>query len=83
MVNPHLRQTSSVESGESEDVLETTYNDGEVNIGLKLNSAYLLDFCKVIGNEGEFSIRLKDGSSACLLEPENQTQAYIIASASA
>jgi DNA polymerase III subunit beta len=60
--------SSSVESGESEDTIDVPYTAEPVAI--KLNSDYLLDFCKAVGGAGEMKMSFKDGTSAGLLEPE-------------
>jgi DNA polymerase III subunit beta len=60
--------SSSVDSGESEDTIDVPYSSDPVSI--KLNSDYLLDFCKAIGGAGEVKMSFKDGASAGLLEPE-------------
>jgi DNA polymerase III subunit beta len=60
--------SSSVESGESEDTIDFPYKAEPVAI--KLNSEYLLDFCKAVGGAGEVKMSFKDGTSAGLLEPE-------------
>jgi DNA polymerase III subunit beta len=60
--------SSSVESGESEDTIDVPYTAEPVVI--KLNSEYLLDFCKAVGGAGEVKMSFKDGTSAGLLEPE-------------
>jgi DNA polymerase-3 subunit beta len=61
--------SSSVESGESEDTIDAPYTAEPVAI--KLNSEYLLDFCKAVGGAGEVKLSFKDGTSAGLLEPED------------
>jgi len=60
--------SSSAESGESEDTLEVPY--AADTVAIKLNSAYLLDFCKAIGGAGEIKMSFKDGQSAARFEPE-------------
>jgi DNA polymerase-3 subunit beta len=60
--------SSSVESGESEDTIDVPYTAEPVAI--KLNSDYLLDYCKAVGGAGEMKMSFKDGTSAGLLEPE-------------
>jgi DNA polymerase-3 subunit beta len=60
--------SSSSESGQSEETLETSYAGGEVVV--KLNSDYVLDFIKAAGPTGEIQIRLKDGGSSVLMQPE-------------
>jgi DNA polymerase III subunit beta len=59
---------STTESGESEDTLDAPYASEQILI--KLNSDFILDFCKVVGSMGEIKLSFKDGRSAALLEPE-------------
>jgi DNA polymerase-3 subunit beta len=59
---------STTESGESEDTLDVPYASEQILI--KLNSDFILDFCKVVGSLGEIKLSFKDGRSAALLEPE-------------
>ena len=59
---------STTESGESEDTLDAPYASEQILI--KLNSDFILDFCKVVGSVGEVKLSFKDGKSAALLEPE-------------
>jgi len=59
---------STTETGESEDTLDAPYASEQILI--KLNSDFILDFCKVVGSVGEVKLSFKDGKSAALLEPE-------------
>jgi len=59
---------STTESGESEDTIDAPYASEQILI--KLNSDFILDFCKVVGSLGEIKLSFKDGRSAALLEPE-------------
>ena len=59
---------STTESGESEDTIDVPYASDQILI--KLNSDFILDFCKVVGSMGEIKLSFKDGRSAALLEPE-------------
>ena len=59
---------STTESGESEDTIDCPYASEQILI--KLNSDFILDFCKVVGSLGEVRFSFKDGRSAVLLEPE-------------
>ncbi len=61
--------SSSNESGESEDVIETPYNFDPIMVGF--NSQYLLDFLKAIGNAGEVRLEFKDSQSAGQMRPED------------
>lgn len=66
--------SSSTESGESEDTIETTYSSDPVTIGF--NSQYLLDFLKA-SDSGEVRIEFKDAQSAGQLRPsENGSGEY-------
>jgi DNA polymerase III subunit beta len=62
----------STETGESEDTIEIRYNKEPMAIGF--NSAYLLDFIKVIGGEGEFKMMLKNANSPGVFLPEGEGQ---------
>src|SRR5579862_390670 len=66
--------SSSTDSGESEDVIETPYNFDPIVVGF--NSAYLLDFLKAIGNEGEVRLEFKDAQSAGQMRPEDASDDY-------
>lgn len=59
--------SSSVETGESEDSLETTYGGGPLVFGL--NSRYLIDFMKVAG-DGTVKFQFKGASVAGEFRPE-------------
>ncbi len=65
--------SSSTETGESEDTIETAYAADPVTIGF--NSQYLLDFLKVAAG-GEVSMELKDSQSAGQLRPDDKEQDY-------
>jgi DNA polymerase-3 subunit beta len=60
--------SSSTDSGESEDTIETPYSYDPLVVGF--NSAYLLDFLKAIGNTGEVRLEFKDAQSAGQMRPE-------------
>ena len=59
--------SSSTETGESEDSIETDYNAEPLAIGF--NSQYLLDFLKATDSES-VRIEFKDSQSAGQLRPE-------------
>ncbi len=61
--------SSSTDSGESEDVIETPYNFDAIMVGF--NSQYLIDFLKAIGNQGEVRLEFKDAQSAGQMRPED------------
>jgi DNA polymerase-3 subunit beta len=61
--------SSSTDSGESEDTIETPYNYDPLVVGF--NSQYLLDFLKAIGNSGEVRLEFKDAQSAGQMRPED------------
>src|SRR5258706_741480 len=65
--------SSSTESGESEDSIETTYTGDPLVIGF--NSHYLLDFLKATGG-GEVRLELKDAQSAGQLRPADPAEDY-------
>ncbi|WP_251106393.1 DNA polymerase III subunit beta [Alloacidobacterium dinghuense] len=66
--------SSSTDSGESEDVIETPYNFDAIVVGF--NSAYLLDFLKATGNAGEVRLEFKDAQSAGQMRPEDGADDY-------
>ncbi len=61
--------SSSTESGESEDTIDTPYSSEPIMVGF--NSGYILDFLKAIGNEGEVRLEFKDSQSAGQMRPED------------
>jgi DNA polymerase-3 subunit beta len=60
---------SSTDSGESEDTIDTPYSSEPIAVGF--NSAYILDFLKAMGNEGEVRLEFKDSQSAGQMRPED------------
>jgi DNA polymerase-3 subunit beta len=66
--------SSSTDSGESEDVIETPYSFDAIIVGF--NSAYLLDFLKATGNSGEVRLEFKDAQSAGQMRPEDGSDDY-------
>ena len=64
--------SSSTDSGESEDVIETPYSFDPIVVGF--NSAYLLDFLKATGNSGEVRLEFKDAQSAGQMRPEDSNE---------
>jgi len=65
--------SSSTETGESEDSIETAYDAEPMTIGF--NSQYLLEFLKVT-NTGEVRLELKDAQSAGQLRPSDTGEDY-------
>lgn len=61
--------SSSADSGESEDTIETPYNFDPIVVGF--NSSYLIDFLKAIGASGEVRLEFKDSQSAGQMRPED------------
>ena len=61
--------SSSTDSGESEDTIETPYNYDPLVVGF--NSQYLIDFLKAIGMQGEVRLEFKDAQSAGQMRPED------------
>ncbi len=61
--------SSSTDSGESEDSIETPYNYDPLVVGF--NSSYLIDFLKATGNSGEVRLEFKDAQSAGQMRPED------------
>ena len=64
--------SSSTDSGESEDSIETPYNYDPLVVGF--NSQYLIDFLKAIGNTGEVRLEFKDAQSAGQMRPEDSSE---------
>jgi DNA polymerase-3 subunit beta len=64
--------SSSTDSGESEDTIETPYNYDALVVGF--NSQYLIDFLKAIGNSGEVRLEFKDAQSAGQMRPEDANE---------
>jgi DNA polymerase III subunit beta len=61
--------SSSTDTGESEDTIETPYNYDALVVGF--NSQYLIDFLKAIGTTGEVRLEFKDAQSAGQMRPED------------
>jgi DNA polymerase III subunit beta len=61
--------SSSADSGESEDTIETPYNYDPIMVGF--NSSYLVDFLKATGTGGEVRLEFKDSQSAGQMRPED------------
>jgi DNA polymerase-3 subunit beta len=61
--------SSSNEAGESEDTIETPYNMESLVIGF--NSAYMLDFLKVVSDTPEVRLEFKDAQTAGQVRPED------------
>jgi len=66
--------SQSTESGESEDTIDTPYSSDPILVGF--NSAYILEFLKALGNEGEVRLEFKDSQSAGQLRPEDPDAEY-------
>jgi DNA polymerase III subunit beta len=66
--------SSSTESGESEDTIDTPYSSDPIMVGF--NSGYILDFLKALGNEGEVRLEFKDSQSAGQMRPEDPDAEY-------
>jgi DNA polymerase-3 subunit beta len=66
--------SSSADSGESEDTIETPYNFDPIVVGF--NSAYLIDFLKAVGNAGEVRLEFKDAQSAGQMRPEDVSDEF-------
>jgi DNA polymerase III subunit beta len=64
--------SSSTDSGESEDTIETPYNYDPLVVGF--NSQYLIDFLKAIGTTGEVRLEFKDAQSAGQMRPEDGSE---------
>jgi DNA polymerase-3 subunit beta len=66
--------SSSTESGESEDTIDTPYAGDPIAVGF--NSGYILDFLKALNNEGEVRLEFKDSQSAGQMRPEDPDAEY-------
>jgi DNA polymerase III subunit beta len=66
--------SSSTESGESEDTIDTPYSSDPIAVGF--NSNYILEFLKALGNEGEVRLEFKDAQSAGQMRPEDPDAEY-------
>jgi len=66
--------SSSTESGESEDTIDTPYSSDPIAVGF--NSGYILDFLKALSNEGEVRLEFKDSQSAGQMRPEDPDAEY-------
>ncbi|HEV2462907.1 MAG TPA: DNA polymerase III subunit beta [Acidobacteriaceae bacterium] len=66
--------SSSTDSGESEDTIETPYSFDPLVVGF--NSSYLIDFLKATGTAGEVRLEFKDAQSAGQIRPEDPDSEY-------
>jgi DNA polymerase-3 subunit beta len=66
--------SSSTESGESEDTIETPYSFDPIVVGF--NSTYLIDFLRAVGPNGEVRLEFKDAQSAGQMRPEDPADDY-------
>jgi DNA polymerase III subunit beta len=66
--------SSSTESGESEDTIETPYSFDPLVVGF--NSTYLIDFLRAVGSNGEVRLEFKDAQSAGQMRPEDPADDY-------
>jgi DNA polymerase-3 subunit beta len=66
--------SSSTESGESEDIIDTPYASDPIMVGF--NSSYILEFLKALNNEGEVRLEFKDSQSAGQMRPEDPDAEY-------
>ena len=66
--------SSSTESGESEDTIDTPYSSDPIMVGF--NSSYILEFLKALNNEGEVRLEFKDSQSAGQMRPEDPDAEY-------
>ncbi|HEX3569354.1 MAG TPA: DNA polymerase III subunit beta [Acidobacteriaceae bacterium] len=64
--------SSSTDTGESEDTIETPYNYDPLVVGF--NSQYLIDFLKATGTSGEVRLEFKDAQSAGQMRPEDANE---------
>ena len=66
--------SSSTESGESEDTIETPYSFDPIMVGF--NSTYLIDFLRAVGSSGEVRLEFKDAQSAGQMRPEDASDDF-------
>jgi DNA polymerase-3 subunit beta len=66
--------SSSTDSGESEDTIETPYSFDPLVVGF--NSSYLIDFLRATGSTGEVRLEFKDAQSAGQVRPEDPDNEY-------
>ena len=66
--------SSSTDSGESEDTIDTPYASDPIAVGF--NSVYILDFLKAVGGDGEVRLEFKDSQSAGQMRPEDPDAEY-------
>ena len=66
--------SSSTESGESEDTIETPYSFDSIVVGF--NSTYLIDFLRAVGSSGEVRLEFKDAQSAGQMRPEDASDDF-------
>jgi DNA polymerase-3 subunit beta len=66
--------SSSTDSGESEDTIDTPYASDPIAVGF--NSSYILEFLKALGGEGEVRLEFKDSQSAGQMRPEDPEAEY-------
>ena len=64
--------SSSTDTGESEDTIETPYNYDPLVVGF--NSQYLIDFLRATGSTGEVRLEFKDAQSAGQMRPEDSNE---------
>jgi DNA polymerase-3 subunit beta len=66
--------SSSTDSGESEDTIDTPYASDPIAVGF--NSVYILDFLKALDGNGEVRLEFKDSQSAGQMRPEDPDAEY-------
>jgi DNA polymerase-3 subunit beta len=66
--------SSSTDSGESEDTIDTPYANDPIAVGF--NSVYILDFLKALDGNGEVRLEFKDSQSAGQMRPEDPDAEY-------
>jgi DNA polymerase-3 subunit beta len=66
--------SSSTDSGESEDTIDTPYASDPIAVGF--NSSYILEFLKAVGGDGEVRLEFKDSQSAGQMRPEDPDAEY-------
>jgi DNA polymerase-3 subunit beta len=66
--------SSSTDTGESEDVIETPYNSDPLVAGF--NSIYIVDFLKAVSHVSEVRLEFKDAQSAGQMRPEDSSDDF-------
>lgn len=66
--------SSSTDTGESEETLETPYSSAP--LAISFNSSYMVDFLKAVGHASEVRLEFKDAQAAGQMRPEDSGDEY-------